>query len=450
MDKYKQYMNNSEYEFIPYNSNKKFASGGNVDPSMANSQLEKEENVLLPNGTTRQYDLPSHEQQSPEDGTFLPPMTKVFSDKLKTLNGKTFAKAAKPFNTEKEEKILKDAKSNALAKKTAELMFGKKNQELDKLFAEQEQLKFNKVQKYAAKHGIDMGDNKMRNGGLKQYEKGALVGPYSANYYDSNYQEPLPTPFLNNRSSQGMQTIPSINTLNQTVPEGTINTNIQAPNQLPVTGESNPFAGLQMADNIGTAIGTANQLIGPAADLISSGFGKKYDKVNYGQVAPNLLNPTEALNDIHRQTINTARAIPGMTGGHGGQAINALIQNNVQGQYNSAKTRENYDNANAGIKNQMGQYNKGLQIQGMQDEAANKGASRQIARQAAYNIGDIGAGTVGDVKAGQMDENRMKLINSYFPNYKFDPKTYEFYYNAAQKQAGKKPVNKKENFNISK
>lgn len=125
------------------------AEGGSIP---ANAEVEKQENVVTPDGQFGQYNGPSHDQGGIP--TSLPEGTKVFSDRLKMPGiGKTFAKLNKPNNTTKEDKILEDTNSNSVAKATASLMKLAKQRNSDKLFDAQEALKQSKIDSYTMKLG---------------------------------------------------------------------------------------------------------------------------------------------------------------------------------------------------------------------------------------------------------------------------------------------------------
>lgn len=112
---------------------------------MPNAELEKQENVLYPDGETEQFNGQPHSNGGIDVN--LPPQTKIFSDKLKSQTGKTFAKEAKKFATDKFTKILEDQKADKLAKNSAQMMFNQNNMKLDKLFNEQESQKAEKLNK---------------------------------------------------------------------------------------------------------------------------------------------------------------------------------------------------------------------------------------------------------------------------------------------------------------
>ena len=115
-----------------------FPNGGTIkeDDVNYNAQLEKQEVFQEPDGTTEQVEAPSH--QNGGINLNLEQGTRVYSDRLKSKNGITFAKEAEAFKTNKFEKTLEDNKADQLKKKTAQLMLEKNKRALDRIFEEQE------------------------------------------------------------------------------------------------------------------------------------------------------------------------------------------------------------------------------------------------------------------------------------------------------------------------
>jgi len=137
-----------------------YPNGGiNMQP---NAEVEKQENTLNPDGSTTQFDGPSHEAGGIP--TNLEKGTMIFSDKLKH-NGKTFAQLNKTNMTHKEDKILDDKKASAISKLTANLMKQAKNKSSEELFEKQESLKQERVEKYIK-----------RMGGVQKYPLGGTSG----------------------------------------------------------------------------------------------------------------------------------------------------------------------------------------------------------------------------------------------------------------------------------
>ncbi len=111
MNKYKQYLDNSEYEFIPY-SKEEYANGGLVYDN-PNAAIEKQEVVQYPNGLTAQANHGTHESGNDAEVN-LPNGTRIFSDRLKDpTTKKTFAKMAEKYKIKDI-----DSKSTDLKKST--------------------------------------------------------------------------------------------------------------------------------------------------------------------------------------------------------------------------------------------------------------------------------------------------------------------------------------------
>lgn len=144
-----------------------------------NAEVELQENSIAPNGDFTQYNGPSHEQGGIQ--TNLQPGEMIFSDKLK-LGNKTFADLNKSNNTNKEDKILEDKKSNSVSKTTAEIMKSAKLKNSQTLFTAQEQLKQDKVQSYAKRMGVTLpqfqqpsqNNQQVESQGQPQYDNGGI------------------------------------------------------------------------------------------------------------------------------------------------------------------------------------------------------------------------------------------------------------------------------------
>lgn len=157
MEKYNQYINNSEYEFVPYSN--KYANGGiktitnnSFNLNNATELVEDGESAITPNGQHLQFQGETHEGPNGGIPTNLPEGTRIFSDRLKS-NGKTFAQLAKPIQS----KISKlDNKPTSKALENTKMLF---NKQLDNVFNEQESLKQEQ----------EMKKNIFANGGIKKY-----------------------------------------------------------------------------------------------------------------------------------------------------------------------------------------------------------------------------------------------------------------------------------------
>jgi len=132
-----------------------FPYGGIIDQHMANpnAELELEETFQTPDGTVGRVDGPSHDNGGIEVN--LPEGTKIFSDRLKYKNGRTYAQITKPITTKiaKLEKKLQDNPQDVASANTVYLL----NQQLDHYFDDQETNKSMKEIKRTLK---------MANGGM--------------------------------------------------------------------------------------------------------------------------------------------------------------------------------------------------------------------------------------------------------------------------------------------
>lgn len=519
-----------------------------------NAELEKQENTLAPDGTTEQFDGPSHEQGGIP--VKLAPGEMIFSDKLKSKEtNKTFAKSAKPYNTEKEEKILKDEKANHMRKLTADLMMKAKNMKLNQIFDEQEGQKKERIMRYASKMGYDVapqiqgsGDNTvMKYGGMKKYPDGGIADPTdkrgltstinpvnatqnyytqrtvgdTTNYYKfsgpvnkyttpskfdslpqglipidaATYQQQLATPsniavgkingdlpvtipqiqrnggmikkYWDGGKNDDFSSYSNINPLlaaqqfqqvnypytqedintqsnaghmgaNFAISnQGNINSTTQSNSNQPFTFNQAPGYGNTIPSNynpkqpfnlnqnqkdlIQSGVNAIGQNIGNLAYLHDQ--GKRYDKVNYGQINPSYLDPTASLRDTDSQARVARENISNYAGGQGGAALSNIADVMSQNSINKARVRSEYDNANVGIKNQSLQFNKEIQMRGMNDEAANKGQALTNYYQALGNTGAKTAGAYRDYKGDKNDQIRSNLLNDLYANYKYNPTT---------------------------
>lgn len=387
---------------------------------MPNANLELQENTLNPDGTTTQFDAPSHENGGVN--TQLDPGAMVFSDKLKSkITGKTFAKSAKPYNTEKEEKILSDEKADKLRKATADLMMKAKNMKLQGIFQEQETQKQDKVMKYAQKMGVHMMANssmmpnsQMKMGGtIKYFHGGTHPDPYSNDPF--GLQEKISAPAVQNYTMDPNQT------KGMPVTSGMDLSKLQQGQGTGSTPDNNFSLNQNQKDLIGFGINAIGQNIGNLAYLKDQ--GKRYDKVDYGSVAPKYLDPTASLRDANITARIARENVSNYAGGQGGAALANVAGTMTQNSLNKARIRSEYDNANVSIGNQFAQYNKGLQMKGMDDEARNKGQALTNYYQALGSTGAKTAGAYKDYRQSQMDNTRMGMLNDLYSNYSYNPTT---------------------------
>ena len=413
------------------NNYQEFAMGG-IHSGIPNSSIEKQEVVQNPDGTTQQVNVGTHESGN-DAQVNLEPGARVFSDRLKLPGSKkTIAKEAEAFKTNKEEKVLSDPKSTSTSKNTAKLISDIKQRKLDELFNAQEQLKQSKVLNYAKKLGVNIPQNQFKMGGMKSncYPNGTEI-PYTT-----------PDPYSNEK------VIPmTVDNTNNPV----YNWNYLPTSQAPVD-YNDPYDSMRNR-NIYEGIGNGLvQNAGNFYDLYLSKFGKKYDTEDYGRINPSYLTPktlsaTESLRDADRQAAASRYALRNAVGGNTGAYLANLAATQTANTLNKAKIRESINNTNTNILNQADltntsirndaeRYNLDLKNRAKIDTSMNKARSEDIARQAVRGIGENLSESYKDYKLGEQDQKKLALINQIFPNYKFDPNNFEFYYRSA-KQANK-------------
>ena len=420
-----------------------------------NAEVEGDELMRYPDGSTQLMNGPSHENGGIPVN--IPQGTEIFSDRLKLPGSKkTIAEEAKKYATDKEDKILSNKKSTSIAKNTAKLSSQFKQQKLDELFNAQEQLKQAKLAKYANKLGVSLPNSQFKMGGKKCYANGGVKLPKYPNGNDDptwNWQYANPNNMIY-PTQVPTYTVPStpvdqLSTPNPYSNEVPVNYNTKSPESIDYV---DPYANMRNR-NIYEGIGNGLvQNAGNFYDLYQTNMGRKYDIEDYGSVNPRYYNPktisaTESLRDADREAAASRYALRNAVGGNTGAYLANLAANQTANTLNKAKIREYVNNTNTNILNQADltntsirndaeRYNLDLKYRAKVDTSMNKARSEDIARQAVRGIGENLSESYKDYKLGESDQKKLALINQVFPNYKFNPNNFEFYYRSA-KQANK-------------
>ena len=461
---YKDYQQDAVWQKL--NNYQQYAMGG--QSNNPNAEVEGNELMRYPDGSTQLMNGPSHENGGIPVN--IPQGTEIFSDRLKLPGSKkTIAEEAKKYATDKEDKILSNKKSTSIAKNTAKLSSQFKQQKLDELFNAQEQLKQAKLAKYANKLGVSLPNSEFKMGGKKCYANGGVNLPkYPNGNSTRNFLDPY-KPVFNKPIYPGQ----SYNPYQKSLAPWTVNTS-QDTNLIsqPLYGENSDYTTQSPTDytdqydsmrnrNIYEGIGNGLvQNAGNFYDLYQTNMGKKYDIEDYGSVNPRYYNPktisaTESLRDADREAAASRYALRNAVGGNTGAYLANLAANQTANTLNKAKIREYVNNTNTNILNQADltntsirndaeRYNLDLKYRAKVDTSMNKARSEDIARQAVRGIGENLSESYKDYKLGESDQKKLALINQVFPNYKFNPNNFEFYYRSA-KQANKPKKKRKKN-----
>jgi len=164
-------MGQTQFGYAKYGGQMKYAMGGEIQYANGgtgeisaevegggynqNGYNQDGENAIGPNGEFTQFSGPTHAQGGIE--TDMAPGTMIFSDKLKMPGSKkSFAALNKLYDTNKEDNVLSNEKSNNTLKLTAMLMRDAKLKQSLALFQEQEQFKQDKVAAYAKRMGVQI------------------------------------------------------------------------------------------------------------------------------------------------------------------------------------------------------------------------------------------------------------------------------------------------------
>ncbi len=155
--------------------------------------------------------------------------------------------------------------------------------------------------------------------------------------------------------------------------------------------------------------GALGNSVGSIYDMLWTKGGKRYDRENYGSVAPNLINSSEALNQSDISYNAGKENIRKLNPNGGGllSAYSALASKRAAAR---AGIIQNTDNQNAGIKNQFAQYNKGLEVQGMIDTSQNKARSEDIFRKGLRDTSTNALMGVKDYQTGETNDMYLKML----------------------------------------
>lgn len=439
----------------------KYAMGGQPNAEVEGGGYGKNgENTLAPDGSTTQYNGPTHEQGGIL--TQLQPGEMVFSNRLKMPGTKkTFAQLNEVNNTNKEDKILNNDVNDNYKKLSAELMKKAKNKKSLELFQAQEGLKEAKLQNYAKKLGIT-GSNfawggKNRNG---LYDD----APVTPDLAEAKYQREMadtqfvPTMVYNEDTvvppSQGFATQPygytgpdvtepqkqyPTTNINQTLPEYTE----------PASKDYSAYKQLGQG---------FLQSAGPITSLIMAGKldKDKYDRVTPQQVSnPNLLDPSQAIRDVNRSYVGIKDAIGSRSSGNTATYLANLQAANAQKMNAESRIRKDYDNANAGIKNQFlnkntdivnqsKYFNAGTQKEEFVANQMNKGQRRNVVADSISNIGQNVNSQIRDNNADAMDQETLNLIATRYPEMLNNPEIKKWYDSKIVKTTKTKKTTKKD------
>lgn len=405
----------------------KFADGGvvadqfKVYPGQANVLAEGGEMMQLPNGSTGMITGDSHGDPSGGEYMALPEQTRIFSKRLKVdkdfatglLNRKVnkkmpISKLADKFNTDKEDTILDDTRSDAIARRTAEMVKGIKSAKLDEVFAYQEAKKGPQDSQYMAK------------GGMVYADKGLIV-PGDEKYIKKwNREHPAPKkkafeefhPTYRIPNVEGLPPLGLPPTQLNTLPAPGVNTLGPDRDRTKPAGPK-PIGGTGLWDYLPEAFATVNAMSNYPI------WSNRYQ--------PRYLQPTE-VNVQANLNANQSAALPSMMRSSGNASVDAARQGQTLANLYNANNqimqyKYNTDNQN---RQQVNQFNVQTENQGnlinMQnmDRFWDKMTQRKAVQDQSFQ--NIAESAYQKSKAKQQERMSEALINQMNPNWQFDPR----------------------------
>lgn len=173
----------------------------------------------------------------------------------------------------------------------------------------------------------------------------------------------------------------------------------------------------EIGNNAGDIMSGLGNSIGPAWDLYKTNFGKKYDKENYGQVNPQLLNNSQALQTERENYLANKKDIREIGQGNTAQIMSNYIRNKSKSTMDRANIIEQYQNQNATISNDSLWKNKELKLRAIEATEQNKARAEDIASRAINKLGSNSSNAWRDRKATGMDQQSLAMIGAMYKNY---------------------------------
>lgn len=385
----------------------------------ANAEVEKQENTLNPDGSTTQFNGPSHEQGGIK--IHLDPNTLIFSDKIK-INGKTIADLNKSNMTSKEEKIVNDTKSSSQAKKSAELMKMAKNNNSIELFKKQEMLKYLKAN--TTKSGAKQyGEYKM-GGQMPKYDGGGLTS------MEDNTPIPSFAPLkidnqLYNIPEEDM--IPSFGRTDRLYDMSESNPTLihnasNYKNRYTKNGAMPPVETENGYGNWGKLAGQAGLfLANNAGNIYDISRAKNIENRQYEYVKPELLDSSADIAYNKQVYAQGKSAVKNASMGNASTYLNNIKDLSINQMLTNAKIKQSYANSNAQIKNQVNQYNNQIKNQEIGANAQIRANQRNMTSNAISNMGQNAMGQYGDYNKMTRDKQALQMIIQMYPQIAKDP-----------------------------
>lgn len=168
---------------------------------------------------------------------------------------------------------------------------------------------------------------------------------------------------------------------------------------------------------LGTGMsGLGNSLlnnVGNLAYLLKE--GQDYDKVDYGTIKPTHIQDNVS-DPVIASAFNNSREALRNSGNLSGSRYRANLSALANTEATArARVKTDIANTNVGFDNQFGVINQQNKMQGMMDEAANKGQMKSNYWSAITKMAENNAGAVKDAKADKSQQDMLDLLKILYP-----------------------------------
>lgn len=155
--------------------------------------------------------------------------------------------------------------------------------------------------------------------------------------------------------------------------------------------------------------------VGPIYGLMKY---RKPERVSYGQLSPDLVDPTSALMDAEIQNRLLNENIRSASGGNSGNYLSNRIASGTSNAMNKFRIRKEYDNTNSSIKNQFKQFNKELNIREQDVNAQNKAMLDSMRVQWLSELGKNAAESYKGRRYSERNDLLRQYLEETFPQLK--------------------------------
>ena len=153
----------------------------------------------------------------------------------------------------------------------------------------------------------------------------------------------------------------------------------------------------------------------------------KPEVTKFQRATANLLDDSAAIRDANDQTRRAEYNVRNASGGNAGTYLSNRVGLNAQNIVNKDRIRQQYANANAGIANQVNQFNTGIANQEFVANEQNRAASRSTKQGAIASMGSNSANQMNDIRNTEMDQKKLDGLIKMYPAIAKDPKMLEYF-----------------------